>query len=317
MRQRVYLDDPAWQRTFPFRVAPSQGEWLAGLLLRCDEVNHWGSGATFVHLLRANHKSVTNDLSLVLPSSLNLEDLAQALAVPLQAVIETTYQAELARLYGVTDPQTTLLTSSFSLHLCPACVAEKRMLARLLTLPHITHCPDHQVTLVQTCQCGAALRLFQRQTAPFTCFKCHLDWGKLPCLLPDPERLELEQKVLSYYEFFWTYGTPGVLAAALRLIYDSVVEKGELRVPLLEEGTSKPFEGRSYQRTTSLGYVVQALLQLDLSPRDILIYAGPLPWRSVKWTTFQCPASNCPYVMIFREQVHLLHNVQNHSQEGE
>ena len=311
---RISFGDPAWQTTFPFRVAPGPGEWLAGVLLRCDEVNHWGSGTTFIHLLRTNHKSVTIELSLVLPSGLNLEDLAQALAVPLPAVTATTYQAELARLYDVANPQTTLLTSSFTFHLCPTCVAEKRMLVRLLTLPHITHCPQHQVALVDTCQCGATLRLFHRQTAPFTCSTCHLDWGKLACLPLDPERLELEQKLLSYYEFFWAYGTPEVLAAALRLIYDSVVEKGELRVPLLEGETQRPFESRSYQRTTSLGYVVQALLQHNLSPRDILIYAGPLPWRSVKWTTFECPAPNCPYVKIIREQVRLLEKGEDHSQ---
>jgi hypothetical protein len=313
----VSLADPAWQRTFPFRVAPRPGEWLAGLLLRCDEVNHWGSGTTLAHLRRANHKSVTNDLRLVLPSGLNLDDLAQALAVPRPAVVATTYQAELARLYDVTDPPATLLASSFTPHLCPACVAENRRLARFLTLPHLTHCPEHRVTLVRTCHCGAALRLFHRQAAPFTCFRCHRDWGELPCLRPDPERLALEQKLLAYYEFFWAQGTPALLAAALRLIYDSVVETGELRVPLLDDGTAPPFEGRSYQQTTTLGYVVQALLQLNLSPREILIYAGPLPWRSVKWITFQCPASNCPYVKMLREQARLLDPAQNHVPAGE
>jgi TniQ len=144
---RISFGDPAWQTTFPFRIAPGPGEWLAGVLLRCDEVNHWGSGTTFIHLLRTNHKSVTNELSLVLPSGLNLENLAQALAVPLPTVTATTYQAELARLYDVANPQTTLLTSSFTFHLCPACVAEKRMLVRLLTLPHITHCQEHQIAL--------------------------------------------------------------------------------------------------------------------------------------------------------------------------
>jgi hypothetical protein len=42
--QPVLLDDPAWQTTFPHRVTPLHEEWLAGLLLRCDEVNHWASG---------------------------------------------------------------------------------------------------------------------------------------------------------------------------------------------------------------------------------------------------------------------------------
>ncbi len=314
MKHRLFLDDPAWQTTFPFRVAPVPGEWLAGLLLRCDKANRWGSGTTFTHLLRTSNKSVAQSLSLVLPSGLDLEHLAQALAIPLPLVISTTYQAELTRLYDVADPHTTLLTSSFSFRICPKCVAEKRMLARTLTLPHITHCPQHQIALVDTCHCGASLRLFHRQTTPFTCAKCRLDWGKLACLPSNPDRLELEQKLLSYYEFFFMKGTPGVLAAALRLIYDSVVEKRELRVPLLEEEVQTSFESRSYQRTTSLGYVVQALLQHDLSLRDILIYAGPLPWRSVKWITFQCPASNCPYVNMIREQVRLLNEEDGYLQ---
>jgi hypothetical protein len=317
MLPRVALADPAGHRTFPFRVAPRPGEWLAGFLLRCDEANHWGSGTTLAHLRRANHKSVTTDLRLVLPSGLDLDDLAQALVVPLPAVVATTYQAELARLYDVTDPQATLLAPSFTPHLCPACVAENRRLARLLTLPHITHCPEHRVALTRICRCGAALRLFHRQAAPFTCFRCQRDWGELPCLRPDPARLALEQKLLAYYEFFWAQGTPALLAAALRLIDDSVVEKGELRVPLLDEDPLSPLEGRAYQRTTSLGYVVQALLQLDLSPREILIYAGPLPWRSVKWITFQCPASDCPYVKALREQARVLDPVQENSPDGE
>ena len=35
----IYISDPEWQETFPHWVAPLQDEWLAGLLLRCDEVN--------------------------------------------------------------------------------------------------------------------------------------------------------------------------------------------------------------------------------------------------------------------------------------
>jgi hypothetical protein len=38
----IHISDPAWQTTFPFLVAPYEDEWLTGLLLRCDEANHWG-----------------------------------------------------------------------------------------------------------------------------------------------------------------------------------------------------------------------------------------------------------------------------------
>ena len=44
--QPVSITDPAWRTTFPLVVAPLAEEWLAGLLLRCDEVNRWDSGTT-------------------------------------------------------------------------------------------------------------------------------------------------------------------------------------------------------------------------------------------------------------------------------
>ena len=51
--QTLSLGDPHWFTTFPRRVAPLPDEWLAGLLLRCDETNHWESGETFRYLLRS------------------------------------------------------------------------------------------------------------------------------------------------------------------------------------------------------------------------------------------------------------------------
>lgn len=36
----IAFSDPGWQATFPHRVTPLYEEWLAGLLLRCDEINH-------------------------------------------------------------------------------------------------------------------------------------------------------------------------------------------------------------------------------------------------------------------------------------
>jgi TniQ protein len=301
--RRIHISDPAWQTTFPFLVEPRENEWLTGLLLRCDEVNRWGSGTTLTHILRMNEKTAKNNLTLIVPSGLRLDDLAQALAIPLHAIVATTYQAELARVYDVRSPSPLLLNTSFSFHLCPVCVEEKRMLFRSLALQHLTYCPQHQIALVDTCQCGASLRPFSWQALPFTCYQCGLSWAKLPRREAVPERLELEQKLLSYYDFFFAKGTPELLASTLRLIYDSVVEKGEIRVPLRDEEVQFPSDRSTPQRTSSLGYVVHALLQLDLSPRDILIYAGPLPWRSVRWATFQCPEPSCPYVKMIRDRI--------------
>src|SRR5205807_131398 len=123
-----------------------------------------------------------------------------------------------------------------------------RFLSRQFALPHITTCVQHRVTLVSTCLCGTALQPFHRQTAPFVCPKCGLDWAELPRKEADKTRIEIEEKLLSYYEFFWTYGTPELLASALRLIYDSVVEKGEIRVPLPNENAQTGSGSASYQR---------------------------------------------------------------------
>jgi hypothetical protein len=318
---RIHISDPVWQRTFPHLVAPLRNEWLAGLLLRCDEMNLWRSGTTVTHLLREVSKEqvVSLDLlNLIIPSSsLPLEYLARLLALEARAITATTYLAELTRFYDTPHPHPMQLTSSLSFHVCPVCVASSRLLTRTLTLPHITVCPEHQMLLVDTCQCGTALRLFQRRTPPFLCPTCGADWAKLPQLQADPERRELEQQFLSLYEFFLTRGTPEILAGALRLIYDSVVERGEIRVALLDGEARYPHDGRSYQRTTSLGHLVYSLVQLHLSPRDILVYASSLPWRSVKWLTFQCPVSVCPYTNMMQQCARLLDETVNGSLEME
>ncbi len=235
-----------------------------------------------------------NELSTIVPTVIDLEALAQALSVPVSRIVATTYLAELARLYGDEHLHAKLLSSSFTFHVCPACIAEERKLSRLLALPQITHCQEHHLSLVSSCQCGAKLRLFNRQARPCTCYKCGLDWKNLPHREMDSARMETEQQLLSSYDFFGAHGTPELLASTLRLIYDSVVEKGEIRVALPDEDAQAASDGRSYHISTSLGYLVHALWQLDLSPRDVMVYAGSLPWRSIKWMTFQCASANLP-----------------------
>ncbi len=302
---RIPFSDPVWKTTFPFLVEPRADEWLVGLLLHCDEANHWGSGTALTHICCRNEKTAKSDWTFIAPSGFPFDDLADALAVPYEALVATTYQAELARIYGVADPHAQLLQTSFSFRLCPACVAEQRLLTRTLVLPHITICPQHHLVLVTTCLCGAALRPFQKQTPPFRCFKCSLDWAELPQKQADQTRVEIEAQLLSYYQFFWTYGTPEVLASALQLVYDSVVESGKIRAPLSDHVSWPQSLGKSYRRTSSLGYVVHLLWQLDLTPGDILVYAGPLPWRSAKWTRFQCPEPHCPYVTMIQKRMKL------------
>src|SRR5260370_20283877 len=302
---RLHLSDPAWKTTFPFLVEPRENEWLTGLLLHCDEVNHWGSGTTVSHVCPMNEKTAQRPSTLIVPSGLELSALAEALAVPHESIVATTYQAELARIYGVTEPHALLLSTSFSFRLCPACAAEDRLLTRTLVLPHITICPRHQISLVNLCLCGTVLRPFHWRARPFRCFKCGLDWADLPRNKADQGCIEIEQQLLSSYQFFWTYGTPEVLESTRRLVYDSVVEKGAIRAPLSDNISQSQSLGRSYRRTSSLGYLVHLLWQLDLTPGDILVYAGPLPWRSAKWTRFQCEVPHCPDVTMLTARRHL------------
>ena len=310
---RIPFSDPAWKTTFPFLVEPRENEWLTGLLLHCDEVNRWGSGTTLTHLCHLNDQSAKSTSTFIAPSGLELSALADALAVPHEALVATTYQAELARIYGVANPHALLLSTSFSFRLCPACVAEDRLLTRTLVLPHITICPRHQIVLVNLCLCGTPLRPFHWRALPFRCFKCGLSWAELPCTKADVARIQIEERLLSYYQFFWTYGTPEVLASTKLLVYDSVVEKGEIRAPLSDAVSQSEALGRSYQRTSSLGYLVHLLWQLDLTPGDILVYAGPLPWRSAKWTRFQCQVSHCPYATMLKARRNLLE--EKHKEE--
>jgi TniQ protein len=277
----IYPYDSAWLRTFPHRVAPQPGEWFPGLLLRCDEVNHWGSGTTQTHLLRSisSYPLRGKPSWIVVPMSV-LELLAQLLAIPLSILVATTYKDELARLYNTTSPHVTYLNRSFPFHLCPDCIAEKRLLRRIFALPHITCCPFHHLRLVKTCQCGTMLQMFHRHTLPFACHKCSLDWTNVSHISADPERIALEQHFLSLYEFFFTKGTPIILAKALQLIRESAKRKKTpwVRCP---DGGTKYVECYDAKRV-SLGALVELLVSLDFTFHDIMVYEGMLPWWSVK-----------------------------------
>src|SRR5512133_3956044 len=109
--QPVEIKDPCWLGTFPHIVAPREEEWLAGVLLRCDESNGWSSGTTATHLLRTTRTGTAPEqLSMVLPPpSLPLATLAELLALPEYALVVTTYRAELARLYDMPIPHVQLL----------------------------------------------------------------------------------------------------------------------------------------------------------------------------------------------------------------
>ncbi len=291
MINRVRLAQPAWHLTFPHRVVPRPDEWLPGVLLRCDEANHWGSETTFSQILHPHHdishKKLLTDMShLVVPSVLRLDHLSELLAVSLRAIIATTYQSELARIFSPSLPRAQQLGLSYSFRLCPECIAQHQMLSRTLVLLNITCCLEHQMMLQDTCTCGGALQVFHRRARPFTCYKCGLHWAELPRSPADPSRVELEQNYLSLYEFFFTRGTPALLASARQLLLDDAKEKQE-----------KVMTHDFIEKGSSLSMLIYLLVNGNYSPRDVMIYAGPLPWRSLKWLTFDCPVQTCPYSM--------------------
>src|SRR5260370_31615060 len=101
------------------------------------------------------------------------------------------------------------------------------------------------------------------------------------------------------------------------MIFSGHMERQNCWPALSSEDAQVASDGRSYHIATSLGYLVHALWQLDLSPRDVMVYAGPLPWRSIKWMTFQCPEPNCPYVTMIRDRTRILDDTEDHVQQGE
>lgn len=255
---------PAWYTTFPHIIAPREEEWLAGLLLRCDEANSWESGGTLACLLDASPSSrLTTGFNSIREE--HLEKLASALALPLEDIVATTYQAELARLSDEESQHPALSSVRPLFHICPLCVAEGRPLSRLLCLPGITCCPQHQLRLVERCQCGNPLRPFDRYALPFVCGHCQLAWARLPVVQADHVRIANDEALLSYYQFFLSERSPAIFACALRLVTERHVPQGRSRSTRFD--TDSP----------SLEKLVHRLLERGLSPGDIRLAMGDMP----------------------------------------
>jgi hypothetical protein len=285
--QQIGLDDPRWLTTLPQVVSPRDDEWLGGLLLRCDAANGWASRTTVAHLMRVVKKRMReawrSDLANLIvwgKTGGYLQGLAQLLALTPQQVRATTYTDELACLFGLRKVNATLLTLSFSFQLCPACIAEERMLRRVLVLPYVVVCPEHQLALQHSCQCGAALRLFSKRTAPFCCAQCGADWGSLPRQSVRGEQLALSGQVLSWYRFFLTEGTPAVVRRARALLSQYPIHQdGRLRE--IASATGEVRKRSSYPRQVlplPLGKLVASLVErelvLDDSMREYLVSAA-------------------------------------------
>lgn len=261
--QTLPLGDPQWFMTFPHRVSPIADEWLPGLLLRCDEANDWSSGTTYRTLReQAPLESLSSGPQLMVMPEALLEPLAQLLLIPEPFLLATTYHAELTRLYDTAYPYGSLLSPQYLCQVCPACVAHTRLLTRTLVWPSLRSCPLHQIELRTTCQCGRRLMLFSGQTAPFTCAACGRDWGDLPHRQIDRPQARQDRRLGDLYEYFLTTAMPRHLTYATEILRQQQKETSGL------SWRQHP-KVIPYRKNFSLGYLVERLVAVGLSRRDI------------------------------------------------
>ncbi len=89
-----------------------------------------------------------------------------------------------------------------------------------------------------------------------------MDWADLPQIEAAPERLEVEQDLLSWYAFFFSQGTPKIVWAAANAVYPQ-----RRLIPFVEESSS-------VQELGPLGTLVALLVKRHLSPRKVMAYAN-------------------------------------------
>lgn len=287
---QIWHGESAWLVTFPHVGTPHSDEWLAGLLLRCDEMNHRESGTTWRYLLRTTkHPGFGPGSPLIVVPEAILESLAQRLTISRERLLATTYARELARLYTLTPPHPghllgprrgvtipSILEKSVGnranatvvgFHICPICIKQGRLLRRTAILPHLKYCPTHQVAFHTHCSCGCPLLLFCRGKLPFHCFSCGLDWAQLPHLRPSPDEARLESDLWALYELFLEQGTPELKTSALSLIRHYLKTHHPLALKLM---SGRTLLGLTTDLTQlSLGYVIDLLVSMGISPKEI------------------------------------------------
>ncbi len=140
------------------------------------------------------------------------------------------------------------------------------MLRRVLVLPYVAVCPDHQLALQHTCHCGAALRIFTKHTAPFCCYQCGTNWGDLPCQLVSGEYQALARQLLDWYTFFLTEGSPAIVGRALQLIDQHPIRQHG-RLSEISSVAGELRKRSAYRRRLlplPLGKLVASLVERDL-----------------------------------------------------
>jgi hypothetical protein len=108
---------------------------------------------------------------------------------------------------------------------------------------------------------------------PFVCPVCGRDWAGLPQINASVERLMVELKYLSYYEFFFGEGTPTVMMCALHLMATKLLEMKKTNDFPHEVGTQ--LVGYDFWGHIPLSVLVDWLVRCELSPSDIASYSTP------------------------------------------
>jgi hypothetical protein len=143
-------------------------------------------------------------------------------------------------------------------------------------------------------EAGVGQDLFFPGQKPFTCHECGLDWAQFPRRSADPERLLLEQKILAWYDFFFSKGTRVVLHRSLQVIKQTLKQRQKKSVERLNGKTS--LVTFSDPERTSLGQLADVLVSLDLAPDAVETDETPLLWRPRNQQAFYCPMTSCPYM---------------------
>jgi len=289
----VALSDPRWSATVPHLVVPLPDEWLPGLLLRCDAANGWSAGTTVIlaesgggnrHLL-----SCYRPTGFSLTARTNVLKIAELIAQPVAAIVETTFSAVLQDLLpGVSrhKPGAYGLAAVADWRICPDCIAERQFLGRAVALPLIDHCPSHGTAFVSQCPCGAAIAPFKEHSRPFSCHTCGRLWATFPRSAPSAADRYRGEQVWNIYTCFITSRDPSLIPIAHRLA-SAITGLGPSDAPWL---VGWPRISRMGRRDgTRPLHVLVACLAFFGVPLELLIEGqGPVPAPPDRCTNTAC-----------------------------